>query len=566
MKHFGVEKFKGLLFASTLAVAVEFLMTLTDSVVGGHLLGEQALAGIGLANAQSTLITFLSMLLGAGTAINFSRETGRFDAVRARQFFSQGVGSALLLGGGLMVMLWLGRESFLSFMNPAEDIRQHAAAYWNGNLLTAISGPLYVVLMECVQADGGARHCMIAAIVQLTVNVVCALLFCRAGLGAAGLSLATALADMCAVIVLAGHFRAASNTLRLQWHFSFRDLGQIIKTSFGDAATMLGTTAFALVLSKFVLSRFGSEALPAAAAALLTFEMSVALDGVSSAISPVVSVYFGEGNTRSIRDVMRAAMRVSLIEGLIFAVLFGVFPNLVVGMCGIDDAAVVPLAKTAVRCVACSFPFTALVVLLNSYYLFVEHEELSAGLTFFKYLFCDIPFLIVGGLLFGFTGAFVGIAVAPYIAMGGVALFLSLRYGRGLVLLMLPRDREANLSVFNLTLEPQQIVATSESVAETLRAAGQPERVASRAALIVEEAFMVVRDRNKGRRILGEVTLDLNDGVKLILRDDGEIFDITDADAAAVSLRAYLVATLMANQRYRRNLTTSGFNRNIFRL
>ena len=71
MKHFGVEKFKGLLFASTLAVAVEFLMTLTDSVVGGHLLGEQALAGIGLANAQSTLITFLSMLLGAGTAINF---------------------------------------------------------------------------------------------------------------------------------------------------------------------------------------------------------------------------------------------------------------------------------------------------------------------------------------------------------------------------------------------------------------------------------------------------------------------------------------------------------------
>ena len=40
MKHFGVEKFKGLLFASTLAVAVEFLMTLTDSVVGGHLLGE----------------------------------------------------------------------------------------------------------------------------------------------------------------------------------------------------------------------------------------------------------------------------------------------------------------------------------------------------------------------------------------------------------------------------------------------------------------------------------------------------------------------------------------------
>lgn len=56
------------------------------------------------------------------------------------------------------------------------------------------------------------------------------------------------------------------------------------------------------------------------------------------------------------------------------------------------------------------------------------------------------------------------------LCLSGVALFLSLRHGREMVLLMLPRDREANLSVFNLTLEPQQIVDASESVAKTLRA------------------------------------------------------------------------------------------------
>lgn len=71
MRHFGVEKFKALLIASTLAVAVDFMMTLFDSVIGGHLLGEQALAGIGLVNAEIMLITFFAMLLGAGTAINF---------------------------------------------------------------------------------------------------------------------------------------------------------------------------------------------------------------------------------------------------------------------------------------------------------------------------------------------------------------------------------------------------------------------------------------------------------------------------------------------------------------
>ena len=77
---------------------------------------------------------------------------------------------------------------------------------------------------------------------------------------------------------------------------------------------------------------------------------------------------------------------------------------------------------------------------------------------------------------------------------------------------------------------------------------------------------MAVRERNPGRRrILGEVTLDLNDGVKMTLRDDGVIFDITDADAKVTSLRTYLVASVMERQRGRLNLVTTGFNRNVFR-
>ena len=78
---------------------------------------------------------------------------------------------------------------------------------------------------------------------------------------------------------------------------------------------------------------------------------------------------------------------------------------------------------------------------------------------------------------------------------------------------------------------------------------------------------MTVRERNPNRkRILGEVTLDLNDGVVMTLRDDGVIFDITDADAKVSSLRTYLVASVMQRQRGRVNLVTTGFNRNVFRL
>ncbi len=77
---------------------------------------------------------------------------------------------------------------------------------------------------------------------------------------------------------------------------------------------------------------------------------------------------------------------------------------------------------------------------------------------------------------------------------------------------------------------------------------------------------MTVRDRNPGRRrLLGEVTLDLNDGVLMTLRDDGVIFDITDANAKISSLRDHLVASVMQRQCGRLNMVTAGFNRNVFR-
>jgi len=127
-------------------------------------------------------------------------------------------------------------------------------------------------------------------------------------------------------------------------------------------------------------------------------------------------------------------------------------------------------------------------------------------------------------------------------------------------------EREAALRVFDLELDPAGICGASASVGVHLKAMGVDGHRASKAALLVEEALMVVYDRNSGKHIKAEVTVDLNDGLMLVLRDDGVIFDITDADARVSSLRSYLVSNLMTAIPGRRNLTTTGFNRNLFKL
>ena len=188
--------------------------------------------------------------------------------------------------------------------------------------------------------------------------------------------------------------------------------------------------------------------------------------------------------------------------------------------------------------------------------MFVERSFLAGAVTFLCYLIMPVSCIAVGSL-FGIDGVWLGMGAGPFAGLLVASAIIVPTAGFRMFPLLLPRDRDEKVTVFNLRLTDDEIVEASRKV-------GEVPGVPMRAALMTEEVFMAVKDRNKGRTVLGEVTLDMNDGVKLILRDDGEIFDITDADQQISSLRTFLVASIMERQSGRLNLVTTGFNRNVF--
>jgi hypothetical protein len=289
-------------------------------------------------------------------------------------------------------------------------------------------------------------------------------------------------------------------------------------------------------------------------------------DGVANAAQPLASVYIGERNPLLTKRVMRAALWTALAEGGGVMLLLLAFPDLMLLLAGIDSPATVAEARLAVRIVSAALPSLALVLLFNSYYVFIGREKLSSVLTLLAVFGLPAALFPAFGSCWGAHGVWAALALAPALALVAVALYVLACGGRRGFPFLLPRGREAALRVFDLALDPVSICGASASVEAHLEAKGVGGRRASKAALLVEEALMVVRDRNSGKCIKAEVTVDLNDGLMLVLRDDGEIFNITDADARISSLRSYLVSNLMTAIPGRRNLTTTGFNRNVFKL
>ena len=556
MKVFGVEKFKGLLLAGSFTVLANYFVRMSDSIVAGNMLGPDALAGINLVSAILAGISFFSGLVSTGMATNYSLAMGRCDRTRARQFFMQALWMVLGVGGLLTALLCFGRGAYVDYMGASESISGFAADYMSWAWVVIVPECLMGLLIMLGYADGDARLCTVSYAVNFTVNLVVSILAIKFGMGAAGCSFATFCADIAGILVMATHFLGRRNSFAPVRHFSLADSWRIMEASFGDAAAFLCDGLLFFFLNKYVLMNFGSAVLPVVGVMTALWGFLEFFNGIGVAIQPIVTVYYGEGNMKSVRTVMNAAMLVAVIEGVLFMAFFGLFPDLVAGMVGIREPELVRQSEIAIRCMCGGFVALAFAGLFNSYYMFVERAFLAGAVTFLCYLVMPVSCIAAGSIV-GINGVWLGMGVGPFAGLLMASAIIIPTAGFRMFPLLLPRNRDEKVRVFNLRLTDAEIVEVSRKV-------GEVPGVPMRAALMTEEVFMAVKDRNRGRSVLGEVTLDMNDGVRLILRDDGEIFDITDADQQISSLRTFLVASIMERQSGRLNLVTTGFNRNVF--
>ena len=77
---------------------------------------------------------------------------------------------------------------------------------------------------------------------------------------------------------------------------------------------------------------------------------------------------------------------------------------------------------------------------------------------------------------------------------------------------------------------------------------------------------MLIWEKNEGKTILSECTIFIDpEGIQIITKDDGILFDISEEDVSVTSLASFAVSAFMEQLgEDRRHLTTMSFNRSAF--
>ena len=565
-KGFCEQKFSSMLISGTFTKAVMYLMLLSDSIIAGYFIGASGVAGINAITPVTAIVTFFGDLVSTGVGIVFARETGAMRKDRADKIYGQGL--IISIGMGLLsaLLIFVSRDMYFAVSGVTGDILNNALEYYRLVPINAFLTIVIFYLEQMVYSDGDELCNNICYGFQIGGNVILSIILTKF-FGMTGIILGSVIGNALGILVCCWHFFRKCNTLHFVWHLSIKDFLLTSRYSIVDSSVYICWGLMDYVMISHVSGHYGENGLITLAVVVSLIEFGVVMDGVGMAMQPLIGTYFGEGNPKLIKRVMKSGIKASIIEGAAATLLILIFAKQFCALFGITDGEALAPSIAAIRIVCLGFVFCSLVSLTTSYYMLIDRIGMATAIACFQNGLLYIILPITDSLLFGFYGMWAGFVVAPAVALTTAMLFVFFRFKKDNFPFLL-KSLESDIEVLDGTLTPDAAVALSKEVSDSLLSRQYPAGEANRAALFVEETGLTILDMNSNSKkpVLMELSLFFEeDSVLIIERDSGKLFDLTDPDVQVKGLSGFILSGLMASHQEKAYLVTTGYNRNMLR-
>ena len=321
-------------------------LSFVDTLMIGQL-GEVEIAAVGIGNQLFFLYTLLLFGIGSASGVFVSQYWGKKDYVNIKK--STGLSLILGLIGALPFVFFsfLFPDSLLRIFSEDKEVIRLGAEYLKIVSVSYLFSAVTITMAQVQRSLERANLPFIVSVIALGLNTVLNYLFIfgKAGfpvLGVAGVAIATTISRavegfLIIVIVYVSPKNPAAGRLKELLNFNRDFLHKFLKTAWpvimNELFWSLGMTVF-----KVVYGRMGTDALAAVniAEAVMNL-MFVALIGSATGASVLTGKKIGEGSFKEAAANGRIFIRLSVIEGVIIAVLAVSLSSLLPEWFNVDD-------------------------------------------------------------------------------------------------------------------------------------------------------------------------------------------------------------------------------------
>lgn len=199
------------------AMFVNGLYNVVDTIYIGHGVGSMGIAGLSVAFPIQMMIGGIGLMLGVGTASIISRSFGARDYEKAHRAFGNNLLGILIFGFLLVFFGSAFLRPILRLFGASEEIMPYAAEYMS---VIFIGSPLTLFTMSMnniIRSEGAARTAMGSMLVGAIANIILDPIFIfTLGLGIRGAAVATVLSRVFVIVWVTWFYRSGRSFISIR--------------------------------------------------------------------------------------------------------------------------------------------------------------------------------------------------------------------------------------------------------------------------------------------------------------------------------------------------------------
>ncbi len=341
----GKENINKLLISFAIPCVISMLINSVYNIVDQIFIGK----GVGtLGNAATNVIFPLVIifnavagLIGNGAAANLSLKLGEGKKEEGGKIVGSAVTVSIIFSIVLSIIAYFFLPKLVYMFGCTKNVYQYAIDYGRIIILGAPFMIIYSALSQLIRADGSPKYSMILLVVGAILNIILDPIFIFTfNMGVKGGAIATVIGQIVSFVMAILYLKKVKS-VKLEKE-SFKVDKSITRTlglglsSFITQSTVLALFVFMNnMMTKYgALTKYGAD-IPLSVYGVISKINSLYIStilGISIGAQPIIGFNYGAGNYERVKETLRKVLSINLVVGLIFNIIFYLFPKEIVSI------------------------------------------------------------------------------------------------------------------------------------------------------------------------------------------------------------------------------------------
>ncbi|WP_080145911.1 MATE family efflux transporter [Marinilactibacillus piezotolerans] len=402
------------------------LYILADTYFIAQALGSNGIASLNLSIPAYGIINGTGLMLGLGGASRFSILKSQDRIEDARKVYAQSLMFGLLAGLLFLLIGLLGADVLAKGLGADNETFENTAVYLRTLLFFSPFFILNNTMQSFVRNDGDPSLAMAGMLIGSLINIVLDYIFIfPLEMGMFGAALATSVAPIVSLLILAVHFKRPINQLK----FKLQKLEFIIVRDicYLGAAGFINEIAAAVVMFTFNQIIFTLEGNLGLAAygivANISFVVLSLFTGVAQGSQPLLSQSYGSKDYQQMKHVLKLAVMTSLLlSTLIYLTTYLYQEGIISAFNSELSQHVAEMASAGLLIYFIGFFFAGINTILTTYFSATDQPRMALMFSLLRGGFIIVPVVLVLSYFLGMNGVWLSYVVSEAIVAAWIMI------------------------------------------------------------------------------------------------------------------------------------------------